>query len=526
MTRPALSLPVDRLVQRIRASTGVKMFLILTLALLPLGVLALIASLQASRTSDLEKSALLKIAATQSARKLSGELASDRAAVQLVVNTLAARREAGDICGRAEAFLNSRSPGVVQFVVRARTGNWYCASDGIPVEHVRALPREMGEAWLDAADGRLVSHILSGDQRMEAFVFYSRRTLENITDPATALQNHRITLQQGRDTLVVGGTLRPNRRGRVNEDSVMARVDPTDVVLWLTVREPPKTLARTLSLFLPLVMWFLAAGIGWLVVTQYLIRPLVELRRNVAAYVPGQVLEPSRRLRTPAREIHDLGETFREISLDVASHETEMSQSLAAQRKLTREVHHRVKNNLQIIASLINLHSRSAIAPGAIEAYGSIQRRVDALSVVHRNHYAELEENRGLSIRALVSELAASLRGSAPVDATGFTIQVKSDDMFVVQDVAVPIAFLVTELVELALLSDPHATVRISVNEVDAMGAELRIISSALRDGPHFRELLESRFQRVLTGLSRQLRSALIYDPVQGSYAMAFPATL
>src|SRR3546814_2081470 len=123
--------------------------------------------------------------------------------------------------------------------------------------------------------------------------------------------------------------------------------------------------------------------------------------------------------------------------------------------KLTREVHHRVKNNLQIIASLINLHARSAHDAEAVEAYATIQRRVDALSVVHRNHYAELEEHRGVGVRSLISELSASLRGTAPAEARRFGIQIDSDNLHISQDVAVPVAFLLTELVELAMLSNP-----------------------------------------------------------------------
>src|SRR3546814_8919085 len=65
-------------------STGVKMFLILTLALLPLGLIALFASLQASRTADLEKAALLNVAANESARKLVAGIAADRSALRLV----------------------------------------------------------------------------------------------------------------------------------------------------------------------------------------------------------------------------------------------------------------------------------------------------------------------------------------------------------------------------------------------------------------------------------------------------------
>ena len=291
----------------------------------------------------------------------------------------------------------------------------------------------------------------------------------------------------------------------------------------MTVREPPATVARMLSLFLPLVMWFAAAAIGWFVVNRVLIRPLVILRRAVAAYHPGEVLEPLQRMRTPAQEIVDLGETFREISEDVATHEAEMAEGLETQRKLTREVHHRVKNNLQIIASLINLHARSAHEPEAVEAYASIQRRVDALSVVHRNHFAELEENRGVGIRPLISELSASLRGTAPAAARRFAIQIDSDNLHISQDVAVPIAFLLTELVELAMMLDPQGSMHIAAHMLQDQKdrALLSVTSSGLRTSEAMTAHLSARYGRVLTGLSRQLRSALDHDGDDGRYTIA-----
>ncbi|MEC9017245.1 MAG: histidine kinase dimerization/phosphoacceptor domain -containing protein, partial [Pseudomonadota bacterium] len=266
---------------------------------------------------------------------------------------------------------------------------------------------------------------------------------------------------------------------------------------------------------------FAAAAIGWFVVNRLLIRPLVLLRRAVAAYHPGEVLEPMQRVRTPAREIIALGETFREISEDVATHEAELAEGLDTQRKLTREVHHRVKNNLQIIASLINLHARSAHEPEAVEAYASIQRRVDALSVVHRNHFAELEENRGVGVRALISELSASLRSTAPVAARRFGIQIDSDDLHISQDVAVPIAFLVTELVELAMRLDPAGRMRISVKAQGDDRALVTVLSSGLHDTPDMKAYMNERYGRVLTGLSRQLRQPLDHDGDAGRFTIA-----
>jgi len=502
-------------------STGVKMFLILTLALLPLGLIALIASLQAIRTADLEKEALLRVAVTQSARKLTADLASDRTALMLTANALSAGVAEKGMCRRLSMFLGSQDRESGRFYIYDRQGTRLCASSQPEPGGLHQRARFAGRAAeLLPQSGYLVSRARSANGQIVALAYYSRAYLESITNPATSLQNRQLSLHQGGRTLLVSQPLN-HVDGR--STSLSARLEPPDILLTMTLRDPPVTLARMLSLFLPLVMWFAAAAIGWFVVNRLLIRPLVLLRRTVAAYHPGEVLEPMRRIRTPAQEIVALGETFREISEDVATHEAEMAEGLETQRKLTREVHHRVKNNLQIIASLISLHARAAHEPEAVEAYASIQRRVDALSVVHRNHYAELEEHRGVGVRSLISELSASLRATAPAEARRFGIQIDSDNLHISQDVAVPIAFLLTELVELAMISDPRTAMRISVQlEADRDDrALLQISSPALRGSAEMSSRLEERYGRVLTGLSRQLRSPLDHDPETGDYSIA-----
>lgn len=514
--------PEDRMEEErsgLFTSTGVKMFLILTLALLPLGLIALFASLQAIRSADLEKEALLRVSATQSARKLSAALQSDRTALDITANALAAGTADKNICQRLSLFLGSHDGGGRFYIYRA-DGTLICGASRDEPAGVSPSQRfARADLEIVAQSRELLSRTISRDRQVVALTYYAASELSEVTDPATALQSHSVKLSQGDRTL----TISDNQRSIVGKETALsAPVDPWDVTLTIAVHEPPTTLARSLSLFLPLVTWFAAAAIGWYVVNRLLIRPLVNLRQAVSAYRPGEVMSTPPPMRTPAREIIDLGETFRAISMDVASHEAEMAESLDTQRKLTREVHHRVKNNLQIIASLISLHARSARDPEAIAAYATIQRRVDALSVVHRNHFAELEENRGVGIRPLISELSASLRGTAPADARRFVIQIECDNFQISQDVAVPVAFLVTELVELAMMLAPNSKVRIAAEQSSGENGEAVLImtSPALMESGAMETLLDTRYGRVLTGLSRQMRAPLDYDGSIGRYAI------
>jgi two-component system, sensor histidine kinase PdtaS len=249
-----------------------------------------------------------------------------------------------------------------------------------------------------------------------------------------------------------------------------------------------------------------------------LIRPLQELRASVAAYRPGEIIDPAQVRSMPAQELRELGDTFRAITRTVALHEAELAAGLDRQTRLTREVHHRVKNNLQVITSLINFHARGAKSREATAAYASIQRRVDALAVVHRHHYAEMEENRGLGLRAVIGELAANIRATTPEDRS-LAITLEIEPFLVSQDVAVAVAFLVTELVELASSVAARASVRISVRGTEReQRAMLRVSSPALVDSDALREGIEHRFGRVIEGLSRQLRARLHHDPLVGAY--------
>jgi two-component sensor histidine kinase len=296
------------------------------------------------------------------------------------------------------------------------------------------------------------------------------------------------------------------------------------LVLRTSTPSAPITSSLIVALALPLLMWLAAVVLGWFIVDRLLIRPLRRLRAVVATYRPGEVLDISQVEAAPAQEIRDLADTFEAITRTVATHEAGLAEGLVRQTKLTREVHHRVKNNLQVISSLINFHARGATGPEAMAAYSSIQRRVDALAVVHRHHFAELEENRGLNLRTMIGELAANIRATAPEGAAGIGISLDVAPLLVNQDVAVAVAFLVTETIELAMNCDPAAQIRVAIKPAEQESrAVVRVISRALVETDELRHLIGKRYGRVMEGLARQLRAPLHHDPLTGAYEIAIP---
>jgi two-component sensor histidine kinase len=219
-------------------------------------------------------------------------------------------------------------------------------------------------------------------------------------------------------------------------------------------------------------------------------------------------------------EIQELRDAFARAVARIQDSERDMIAALDGQRRLVREVHHRVKNNLQVIASLLNIHGRTAETPTARAAYGAIGRRVGALAIVHRNHYAEMEENRGISLRPLLSELAAELRAGSPESARGLIVDLEIEPLNTTQDVAISVAFLITEVVEFAMLRRPDQPVEISMRRTSDLTARLTLASPVLvPDVDEDRE--KTQFERIIAGLAKQLRSSL--DRKLGRYSVDLP---
>jgi len=270
-----------------------------------------------------------------------------------------------------------------------------------------------------------------------------------------------------------------------------------------------------------------AAGIGWQLARRLLVKPLVALRREVATYRPGKILRPPEAALSAAQEIAELSEAFHALSQDVAKHEEEMRLALVRQTQLTREVHHRVKNNLQIISSLISLHWRAAEEPAPAAAYLSIQRRVDALAVVQRNHYAELDEHKGVRARAVINEIASSLRTSAQIQSEcAIEILVDCDDLCLHLDIAGPVAFMTAELADFAISQERAGALSISLKEIegDIRQARFTLSSPLLLPISASSRRNSELCERVLSGLARQLRASLDHDADAGRYSVVIPA--
>ena len=499
-----------------RWPTGAILLLLLTAALLPLGlVLAWVTqdSLEETNIALVERADQQGLAAFQAIESL---VARNALALRVAANGAIASG-AADPCAAAAQTLAIAPAVARQFRIRDPDGRTVCANGQYKPERDDLLvapgdirmwvspqrllvyrvgvmggnatgvltPDELRQAALDATDGLKQLTINDGDT-----------VLPIITSPLT-----KDLRKQARD-----------RRFELGHGQVELR---TIAVMERT------TLLDLIVMLLPLLMWVAATLLSWILVRRLLLAPLARLQRAVTEYQPdtGGLDLPNK--YGVASEIADLSNAFERAVGRIEGAEREALDALDGQRRLVREVHHRVKNNLQVVASLLSIHGRSAVKTEAKDAYSAIGRRVDALSVVHRHHYAELEENRGIALRPLLTELAADLRSSAPVEARGMRVELDLDAPSTTQDVAVAAAFLITEIVEFAMLRHPEDAVEIQLRREGDLTATLAIASSVLVPEGDPSDIAKNQFERIVEGLARQLRSPL--ERKLGRYAVTLP---
>ena len=499
-------------------STALKMFLILSLGLLPLGLIAILASLQSARQNNLEHRQEVTARVELKAQRINSALA--RSVLTIRTASAAIRLAGGDpaACQTTLSRLERQQGTGARFVLYGGGNRIACATPGF-------APAAAAPA---AAGLRAVVAITGQGEALRFALFDERGSLEGVGElarPALAQiaelpgtrTEYNLTMFDSRARMVVheGFLDGPLIRTADAEAPVLGN----RFRLHIHAGAAPVTAAEMLMILLPIFMWLAAGIIGWIIVDRLLLKPLLRMQHAVASYQPGDRSFDLPPLATPAREIRELGLAFDQVTRTVARHEAELEAALERQTRLVREVHHRVKNNLQVVASLLNLHARGAKGEDVAAAYASIQRRVDALAVVHRNHYAELEENRGVALRSLISELAANLRGSAPAPAAHMQIRLDVEPYFVTQDVAVSVAFLITELVELAMFCGA-ANVTITLGDGDDRTARLCVESESLRSTANCEEDVFARFDRIVTGLGRQLRTGIDRDLESGCYGL------
>jgi two-component sensor histidine kinase len=215
----------------------------------------------------------------------------------------------------------------------------------------------------------------------------------------------------------------------------------------------------------PLLMWGVAVAVVWFGIEHLVVRWITYLDRITSAYAAGRTnVRPERAAAAP-REIKNLGETFTRMADIISAREHELKDSLQQKEVLVREIHHRVKNNLQLVMSLLNLHARRIRDPRAEVAFAEARSRINALATLHRRLY-ESESLQEVDLRWFLEDLCAELRRGGLSGSRHIELVVDAPSEPIGPELAVPFGLLVTEAITNAY---KHAFTGLTSGRIDVL---------------------------------------------------------
>jgi PAS domain S-box-containing protein len=203
---------------------------------------------------------------------------------------------------------------------------------------------------------------------------------------------------------------------------------------------------------------------------------------------------------------HRAQEALRQAKHDLELMVDERTAALAQRDLLLREVYHRVKNNLQVVDSLLRMQGQRLADPDAKAALETLRSRIYALGLVHHQLMGS-KDLETFEIAPFLEELSAHLLEGA--GGGGVSLSVRAAPLRVGLDFAIPLGLLVTELVTHAFkhdLAESRGAITVVLEEVGDGQLELCVADDIA--GGADREV-DSMAARIIAGLVQQLRGSL-----------------
>lgn len=201
---------------------------------------------------------------------------------------------------------------------------------------------------------------------------------------------------------------------------------------------------------MPAMMGLASLLVAILAAEQLVTRHIRALRGSMIRFAAGDHRHDDLRLPGAAAELRDVTDAYRKMTFTILHDEAELEDMVHQREVLLREVHHRVKNNLQLISSIISMQMRQSHSPEARVLMRGLQDRVMSLATIHRGLY----QTSGLAdVRAdeLLSDIVRQIVKMSTGPGRVYDVRTDLADLRLTPDQAVPLSLLMTEALTNAL---------------------------------------------------------------------------
>ncbi len=172
----------------------------------------------------------------------------------------------------------------------------------------------------------------------------------------------------------------------------------------------------------------------------------VRARRQAEEAVRRAQEDLEKRVRERTEELR---EANKRLEMEIAQRkkgEAQIRKQLREKEVLLKEVHHRVKNNLQMICSLLSLQRSSIKDQKLLAAMSDSECRVRSMALIHEQLY-QSKSLAGIQMKQYVEALVGSLTRTCGRQAVTLLVQTDVDDEYLTVDLALPCGLIVNELV-------------------------------------------------------------------------------
>jgi PAS domain S-box-containing protein len=246
---------------------------------------------------------------------------------------------------------------------------------------------------------------------------------------------------------------------------------------------------------------------------------LGQVRHWLVSYYP---------VRTPAGHLLGLGIVLVDIT-ERKQAEQQLQASLKEKEVLLQEIHHRVKNNMQVISSLLNLQADYSQDPATLALIADSQQRIQSMALIHESLYRSHDLGH-INFAAYLRTLADELWRAYRIDDTHIRLHLDAEDVYLDIDKATPCGLLLNELVanclkhafppgnagdvHIGLHTTPERRVRLVVRDTGC----------GFPEGIDFRHT-DSLGLQLVTTLTEQLQGTIALERQAGTtFTITFPA--
>ena len=232
-------------------------------------------------------------------------------------------------------------------------------------------------------------------------------------------------------------------------------------------------------------------------------------------------LQQNRRVKRKTAELRRELFERQTAEKELLASDQQLRLSLAEKEALLKEIHHRVKNNLQVVSSLLYLQEDNMQDAKAAEILRESQNRIKSMALIHEQLY-DTTNLAMIKFGHYINDLTANLFDAYGIDAARIQLNIQADDIALGVDMAVPCGLIINELVSNALkhafLHQDSGTIEITLQRVEASRIEIVVADDGIGfDGPSADANRKSLGLRLIDTLITQLDGSLSITTEKGT---------